>query len=52
MNSGLEDTMAVAHQEVRDTLRRVPALQDLRTAAFFGAINKIARAYLELGVFP
>jgi glutamate dehydrogenase (NAD(P)+) len=52
VNSGLEDTMTVAYQEIRETLRRRPALQDLRTAAFFGAINKIARAYLELGIFP
>ena len=52
VNSGLEDTMTVAYQEIRGTLRRQPALQDLRTAAFFGAINKIARAYLELGIFP
>lgn len=52
VNSGLEDTMTVAYQEIRETLHRQPALQDLRTAAFFGAIHKIARAYLELGVFP
>ena len=52
VNSGLEETMVVAYQEMRETLRRRPALQDLRTAAFFNAINKVARAYLELGVFP
>jgi len=52
VNSGLEETMAVAYQGIRETLRRQPALQDLRTAAFFNAINKIAQAYLELGIFP
>ena len=52
VNSGLEDTMTVAYQEIRESLRRRPALQDLRTAAFFGALDKIARAYLELGIFP
>jgi glutamate dehydrogenase (NAD(P)+) len=52
VNSGLEDTMIGAYQEIRETLRREPALQDLRTAAFFTAINKIARGYLELGIFP
>ena len=51
-NSGLEETMVVACQEIRETLRRRPALQDLRTATFFNAINKVARGYLELGVFP
>ncbi|HVH26117.1 MAG TPA: Glu/Leu/Phe/Val dehydrogenase [Vicinamibacterales bacterium] len=52
VNSGLEDTMTTAYQEIREALRRRPDLQDLRTAAFFTAINKIARAYLELGIFP
>ncbi len=52
VNSGLEDTMIGAYQEIREALRQQPRLQDLRTAAFFNAINKIARAYLELGIFP
>ena len=52
VNSGLEDTMVTAYQDIREALRRRPALRDLRTAAFFTAINKIARAYLELGIFP
>jgi glutamate dehydrogenase (NAD(P)+) len=52
VNSGLEETMSVAYQDIRDTLRRRPALADLRTAAFFIAIEKIARNYVELGIFP
>jgi glutamate dehydrogenase (NAD(P)+) len=52
VNSGLEDTMTVAYQQLRETLHVRPALGDLRTAAFFIAIEKIARAYLELGIFP
>ena len=52
VNSGLEDTLTAASQEIREALRQQPDLQDLRTAAFFIAINKIARAYLELGIFP
>ncbi|OFV90217.1 MAG: glutamate dehydrogenase [Acidobacteria bacterium RIFCSPLOWO2_02_FULL_64_15] len=52
VNSGLERTMAIAYQEIRETLGRQPGLQDLRTAAFLTAINKVARAYLELGIFP
>lgn len=52
VNSGLEDTMTLAYQEIRETLRRQPELQDLRTAAFLVAINKVARSYIELGVFP
>jgi glutamate dehydrogenase (NAD(P)+) len=52
VNSGLEETMVTAYQEIRDTRQRQPAVQDLRTAAFVNAINKVARAYLELGIFP
>jgi glutamate dehydrogenase (NAD(P)+) len=52
VNAGLEQTMIGAYREIRDTLRRQPAMQDLRTAAFVTAINKIAEAYRELGVFP
>ena len=44
--------MVVAYKEIRDALHRQRALLDLRTAAFFVAINKVARTYLELGVFP
>jgi len=52
VNSGLEDTMIVAYQEIRDTLRREPKMGDLRTAAFVLAINKVAVVYEELGIFP
>jgi glutamate dehydrogenase (NAD(P)+) len=52
VNSGLEDTMIVAYQEIRETLRRQPQMGDLRTAAFVMAINKVAIVYEELGIFP
>ena len=52
VNSGLEETMVTAYQEIRHTLRQQPAVQDLRTAAFLNAINKVAYAYQELGIFP
>ena len=52
VNSSLEETMVAAYQENRDTLQRHPAVQDLRTAAFVTAINKVAGAYIELGIFP
>jgi glutamate dehydrogenase (NAD(P)+) len=44
--------MSFAYQEIRETLRRQPGVPDLRTAAFLTAINKIARVYLERGIFP
>jgi len=52
VNSGLEDTMIVAYQEIRDALRRRPEIGDLRTAAFALAIDKVAVVYEELGIFP
>jgi glutamate dehydrogenase (NAD(P)+) len=52
VNSGLEETMIVAYSGIRETLKNTPALGDLRAAAFRTAIDKIARSYLELGVFP
>jgi hypothetical protein len=33
-------------------LKQHPALGDLRAAAFRTAIDKIARSYMDLGVFP
>jgi glutamate dehydrogenase (NAD(P)+) len=52
VNSGLEDTMAGAYEELRETRRRDPKIPDLRTAAFVNAIDKVARSYIELGIFP
>ena len=52
VNSGLEDTMIVAYQDMREALRREPKMGDLRTAGFVTAINKVAIIYEELGIFP
>ncbi len=52
VNSGLEGTMQNAYREIRDALDKDPRLGDLRTAAFAVAITKVARSYMELGVFP
>jgi len=52
VNSGLEETMVVAYQSLRETLKQHPDLEDLRAAAFRVAIDKIARSYMDLGVFP
>jgi glutamate dehydrogenase (NAD(P)+) len=51
VNSGLEETMAVAFNEILE-LRRMKQIPDLRTAAFLNALEKIARSYAELGIFP
>jgi glutamate dehydrogenase (NAD(P)+) len=52
VNSGLEETMVVAYHAIRETLKQNQTLGDLRTAAFRIAIDKIARSYMDLGVFP
>lgn len=52
VNSGLEESMAVAYDQIREVWKANPKIPSLRTAAFIGAINKIATCYAELGVFP
>jgi glutamate dehydrogenase (NAD(P)+) len=50
VNSGLEETMIQAFHDVREIAKRKEV--DYRTAAFVCAIEKIAVAYEELGIFP
>ena len=52
VNSGLEESMAVAYDQIREVWKADSRIPSLRTAAFIGAINKIATCYAELGVFP
>jgi len=52
VNSGLEGSMQNAYREIREALLADPRLGDLRTAAFAVAITKVARSYMEMGVFP
>jgi glutamate dehydrogenase (NAD(P)+) len=52
VNSGLEETMISAYQQLRELARRDSRVTDLRTAAFLYALHKVATSYLELGIFP
>ena len=52
VNSGLEQTMVDAYNEMRETWKRAKTIPDLRTAAFVSAINKIAGDYMAMGIFP
>jgi glutamate dehydrogenase (NAD(P)+) len=52
VNSGLEETMIAAFHELLTTRRQTKGIPDLRVAAFVGAIHKVARSYMELGIFP
>ena len=50
VRSGLDDTMRNAYNATREVRLSRPNVLDLRTAAFVVAIEKIARAYAELGL--
>ena len=52
VNSGLDGTMSGAYREISDIYKKRKKVRDLRTAAYVLAIEKIALAYRELGVFP
>ena len=52
VNSGLEETMTAAFREIRGVQTAKPGIPDLRTAAFVSAIEKVARSYVEMGIFP
>ncbi|HLT87646.1 Glu/Leu/Phe/Val family dehydrogenase [Sphingobacterium chuzhouense] len=52
VHSGLEDTMIGSYREIRDIYKNREGVEDLRTAAFICAIDKIGVAYEELGIFP
>jgi len=52
VNSGLEETMIAAFNELLTIQRQTKGIPDLRIAAFVGAIHKVARSYMELGIFP
>lgn len=52
VRSGLEETMITAYQQIREIMLRKRKVEDLRTASFVSAINKISSDYLSLGVFP
>ncbi|MCA8832160.1 Glu/Leu/Phe/Val family dehydrogenase [Hymenobacter pini] len=52
VHSGLEDTMITAYHSIRKVMDDVPGITDLRTAAFYNAIEKIGVSYQSLGIFP
>lgn len=52
VNSGLEDTMITAYQQIRETFKQHPDIKDVRTAAFVCSLKKIASDYVSMGIFP
>ncbi|HRW76474.1 MAG: Glu/Leu/Phe/Val dehydrogenase [Lewinellaceae bacterium] len=51
VRSGLEETMIVAYQQIREIYKRKKKVEDLRTAAFVSALNKVANDYVSRGIF-
>lgn len=52
VRSGLEETMISSYNQIRETWKRKKGVEDLRTAAFICALNKISSDYLAMGIFP
>jgi len=52
VRSGLEETMVTAYQQIREIKKKRRKIEDLRTAAFVNALQKISSDYENLGVFP
>jgi glutamate dehydrogenase (NAD(P)+) len=53
VNSGLEESIISAYHEIREIQQRHGAdTLSLRTSAFISAIDKVARTYEEMGIFP
>jgi glutamate dehydrogenase (NAD(P)+) len=52
VNSGLEDTMRRSYREIRSVMKRRKKVEDLRMASYALAIERVAQAYLDLGIFP
>ena len=51
VRSGLEDTMRLAYQQLSEVRACDPQVPDLRTAAYVIAVKKIARSYMDVGVY-
>ncbi len=50
VRSGLEDTMRDAYGAIRETMLTSDAIDDLRTAAYAVALEKVVRSYREMGL--
>ncbi|MEP6343102.1 MAG: Glu/Leu/Phe/Val dehydrogenase [Maricaulaceae bacterium] len=50
VRAGLDDTMRGGYNKIRETLLQKPELEDLRTAAFYVAIQDIALHYRSIGL--
>ncbi len=51
VRSGLDDSMRLAFQDIREVKAENALVTDYRTAAYVIAVEKIARSYIDIGVF-
>lgn len=51
VRSGLDDTMRLAYQQIREVWYHNERVEDLRTAAYVVAVEKIARSYIDIGIY-
>ena len=52
VNSGLEESMVSAYREIREVHHVHAPKESMRVAAFIIAIEKVAKTYEQLGIFP
>jgi glutamate dehydrogenase (NAD(P)+) len=51
VRSGLDDTMRLAYQQISEEFNRNEKITNYRTAAYVVSIKKIARSYIDIGVY-
>jgi len=51
VNSGLDDTMRSSFQQILEVKETNEKVEDYRTAAYFIAVEKIAKSYLDIGIY-
>ncbi len=51
VRSALEETMIFSYQKIRE-LMKARNLRDLRTAAYLFAVDRLAKSYEAMGIFP
>ncbi len=51
VRSGLDDTMRLAYQQISEVKESNKKIKDFRTASYVVAVSKIARSYIDIGVY-
>ncbi len=51
VRSGLDDTMRLSFQQIKEVYDSNRKVNDYRTASYVVAIDKISRSYLDIGIY-